>query len=69
MGTRWFRYACEQRGVEADATFKQLLSEHLPQLPRGPFAFEARARAGFSTEELDWLRDQDVAAAGRGAGS
>ena len=56
IGTRWFRYVCAQRRLEPDQTFQRLLSDNLPQLPRGPFALDARRRAGFSSVELDWLR-------------
>lgn len=56
IGTRWFRHVCAERRLEPDATFQKLLHDNLPQLPRGPFALEARSRAGFSTAELDWLQ-------------
>lgn len=51
IGTHWFRHLCMQRGLEPDATFKRLLSEHGVQL-RPPFNEDARRAAGFSADEL-----------------
>jgi uncharacterized ferritin-like protein (DUF455 family) len=56
IGTYWFRHACAKRRLDPDRTFQQLLCDNLPQLPRGPFALEARSRAGFSAGELEWLQ-------------
>jgi uncharacterized ferritin-like protein (DUF455 family) len=55
IGSRWFRYCCEQRGLEPEATFRQLLREVLQAPLRGPFYTEARLQAGFSAEELEQL--------------
>lgn len=54
-GTRWFHWCCEQAGIEPDATFDQLLAEHLNAVLKGPFNIDARLSAGFSRGELDRL--------------
>lgn len=63
VGTRWFRYLCKQKGVNPFQTFTQLIKEYFHGDLRGPFNFEARQDAGFSEEELNWLRDMDKAQA------
>jgi uncharacterized ferritin-like protein (DUF455 family) len=55
IGSRWFHYLCEQRGVEAGATFRRLLDEYMKGRIKGPLHREARLHAGFSEEELDYL--------------
>ena len=51
IGSRWYHYCCEQRGLESESTFKDLLRS-LPNPPRSPFYEEGRLQAGFSAEEL-----------------
>ena len=51
-GTRWLRWYCGQRGLDADATFAALLAQHARGSLRGPFNEKARLAAGFSTVEL-----------------
>ncbi|MBI5461155.1 MAG: ferritin-like domain-containing protein [Gammaproteobacteria bacterium] len=55
IGTRWFHYACAQRGLEPRATFRDLVREHMRGRIKGPFYRDARERAGFSAQELDDL--------------
>jgi uncharacterized ferritin-like protein (DUF455 family) len=51
-GDRWFRYLCEVRGLEPDATYQeQIDAAGLPR-PRKPFNEQARTAAGFSPEEM-----------------
>jgi uncharacterized ferritin-like protein (DUF455 family) len=51
-GDRWFRYLCEQRGLDPGTEWhRQLKAAGLPA-PRGPFNEDARARAGFPVEEI-----------------
>lgn len=52
IGNRWFNYLCEQRGLEPDATYVDLLTEFNSLPRRGPFNLEARRAAGFSDAEL-----------------
>ena len=56
MGSHWYRYCCELRGVEPESTFRQLLREVLQAPVRGPFYIEGRLQAGFSAEELEQLK-------------
>ena len=51
-GSRWFRWYCEQRGLEPDATFTALLAQYARGSLRGPFNDQARLAAGFSAGEL-----------------
>lgn len=55
IGTRWFRYLCEQRGVESEAVFDSLLRQYYKGQLRGPFNIPARQRAGFTDPELKRL--------------
>jgi uncharacterized ferritin-like protein (DUF455 family) len=52
IGTGWFRYCCEQDGLEPLATFLGLLKQHYGGSLKGPFNLEARYEAGFTPEEM-----------------
>jgi uncharacterized ferritin-like protein (DUF455 family) len=52
IGTRWFRYCCEQQDKEPLSTFLQLVKEYYSGTLRGPFNLEARYQAGFSKDEM-----------------
>jgi uncharacterized ferritin-like protein (DUF455 family) len=51
-GDRWFRQLCAERGLEAEAAFRQLLATPGVPRPRPPYNTAARLAAGFSAEEL-----------------
>lgn len=51
IGTRWYRFLCASRGLDADATFAALLKVYGVQL-HPPFNDAAREQAGFSADEL-----------------
>lgn len=55
IGSHWFHYCCEQRNLDADATFRQQLRQYMKGAVRGPFHYEARLQAGFSAEEMQQL--------------
>ena len=55
IGSRWFRYLCEQRGLAPEATFRSLLREYYAGGLRGPFNYQARLDAGFTESELEDL--------------
>ena len=55
MGSRWFRYLCEERGQEPEQTYFDLLETFLNGGIRCPLQREARLQAGFSDSELDRL--------------
>ena len=54
IGTQWFHWCCERRGLDPEATFRQLLTQYYGKL-RGPFNYSARRQAGFSEAELKHL--------------
>lgn len=56
IGSHWFQYCCMARGLEPEATFRQLLCEVLHAPVRGPLYTEGRLQAGFSAQELEQLR-------------
>jgi uncharacterized ferritin-like protein (DUF455 family) len=55
IGTRWFRYLCDQRGLDPDQTYQVLLEKYLQGNLRPPFNDEARRQAGFSDAELAYI--------------
>jgi len=55
IGSRWFNYVCEERGLEPTSTFFALLEKHFPKGLFGPYNLEARQQAGFSEKELALL--------------
>ncbi len=55
IGTRWFRYLCEQRKLEPEKTFQDLLSQYMKGSIKGPLDRQARRQAGFTEAELDYL--------------
>ncbi|KGE51656.1 ferritin-like domain-containing protein [Xanthomonas axonopodis pv. vasculorum] len=57
-GSRWYRWYCEQAGVEPRARFKALLREYAGGYLHGPFNLQARLLAGFDEDELADLVEQ-----------
>ena len=55
IGSRWFHYLCDQRGLDAKEVFRQLITEYMQGGLRGPFHTEARLEAGFTLDELEGL--------------
>ncbi len=54
-GNRWYRWVCEQRGLDPVATYADLAHRYKAPKLRGPFNLEARRLAGFTEPELDAL--------------
>ncbi len=55
-GSYWFKFVCQQRGLDAEATYRKLIDHYyIGGKPKGPFNRELRKIAGFSDAELDWL--------------
>jgi len=52
IGSHWFKYLCEQRGLDARSTFKQLVQDYMKGRLRGPFDELTRLQAGFSEQEM-----------------
>ena len=55
IGNRWYRYLCEQRGLEPGTTYAELAQRYGAPRLKGPFNFEARRLAGFTEAELAQL--------------
>ena len=54
VGDQWFRWCCEQRGLDPVPTFAALLADAGVRV-RPPLNVEARLAAGFTADELDAL--------------
>jgi uncharacterized ferritin-like protein (DUF455 family) len=55
-GTRWFRHLCQERGLDPETQYFELLARHLGGDIRGPLNLADRRRAGFAETELDRLQ-------------
>jgi len=57
IGSHWFKYSCEQEGVEPRKTFLDLLKqEHVKNAVRGPYDEWSRIQAGFTEDEMSDLK-------------
>jgi len=56
VGTRWFRYLCEQKNLNPFNQFQYIIENYHHGDLKGPFNYEARQQAGFSDEEITWLK-------------
>lgn len=54
IGSYWFKYFCEQRGLNSETTFKKLMSEYFTGSVKLPNV-EARLAAGFSEAEIELM--------------
>ncbi len=54
-GSRWFNYLCEQRGIDAEAAYLDLVREYMGNGLHCPMHLQARLDAGFSESELQKL--------------
>ena len=55
-GSRWFRYLCDTRGLDSDATWFERVRHYMGTEIRCPINLEDRSKAGFRQTELDWLK-------------
>ncbi len=55
VGSHWFRHFCDQRGVDPETTFRDLVATYVDGRLRGPFNWPARLAAGFDAAELEAL--------------
>jgi len=65
IGSHWFGWLCAARGLEPEATFRQLLVDYDAPPLKPPFNLAARRQAGFSEPELAWLAAASQAQRGR----
>ena len=54
-GNRWYRFVCEQRGLEPVQTYAALVKQYDAPKLRPPFNLAARRAAGFTEAELSAL--------------
>ena len=52
IGNRWYRYLCDQRGLEPRAAYFELAAHYEAPVLKGPFNIPARRQAGFTETEL-----------------
>ncbi|QWE26115.1 ferritin-like domain-containing protein [Polynucleobacter sp. AP-Ainpum-60-G11] len=55
VGNRWFNFLCANKGLSPIATYRELAEKYRAPTLRGPFNFDAREQAGFTSEELEIL--------------
>ena len=55
VGNRWYRWLCARQGLDPLAHYACLVARHEAPRAKPPFNLEARARAGFSNDELAQL--------------
>ncbi len=55
IGSDWFKTICEQRGINQEQKYIELIEKFYVGKPKGPFNRELRIIAGFSNAEIDWL--------------
>ena len=53
IGSYWFNVCCDQRGLEPESTFLDLLDTYFRGAVRGPFNIPARLQAGFTQREME----------------
>ena len=56
VGNHWYRALCRQRGLDPIALYPELVARYEAPRLRPPFNLEARELAGFSPEELAYLK-------------
>jgi uncharacterized ferritin-like protein (DUF455 family) len=54
-GNRWYRYVCQERGLDPIATYRDLIVQYDAPKLKSPYNLEARRLAGFDDEELNYL--------------
>jgi uncharacterized ferritin-like protein (DUF455 family) len=52
IGNRWFRFVCEERGLDPHRAYVELALRHSAPRLHGPFNLAARRAAGFDEGEL-----------------
>jgi uncharacterized ferritin-like protein (DUF455 family) len=55
IGSHWFKKLCQERELDSEKTFLQLIDQYMQGAKFGPFETEAREQAGFSKAEMEAL--------------
>jgi len=58
IGSHWFKVLCEQKGINHETKYKELVGKFYNGKPKGPFNRELRIIAGFSNTEINWLEER-----------
>jgi uncharacterized ferritin-like protein (DUF455 family) len=54
-GNHWYRWICNERGIDPVTTYEELVKKYDPPIMRAPYNLKARRLAGFSEEEITAL--------------
>lgn len=57
IGNRWYKHLCAQQNLDPIQHYAALLEQYGANKPKGPFNIADRIKAGFTTEEIDWLQN------------
>lgn len=60
IGSRWYNFFCNQREIDPEKTFCELVNQHFVGQINGPFHYEARQKAGFTVNELNMLKHMET---------
>ena len=55
-GTRWFQYVCNERNLDAEPTYIELVKKYMKGDVHCPMHIDARKQAGFTNSELETLK-------------
>lgn len=55
VGNKWYNALCEVENKNPITEFERCLAAYHAPMPRSPFNYKAREKAGFTPEELNWL--------------
>lgn len=60
IGNFWYQTLCEERKLDANQTFSELVDFYMDGRLRGPFNWPARLEAGFEAGELESLEQKEI---------
>jgi len=55
IGSYWYKKLCDERELDSEKTFLELIDQYMQGAKFGPFETAAREKAGFSKKEMDAL--------------
>jgi uncharacterized ferritin-like protein (DUF455 family) len=59
VGNHWYRWLCRREGLEPVSHYAHLCLRYEAPKLRSPFNWQAREAAGFTVQELAYLREED----------
>ncbi|HNG35251.1 MAG TPA: DUF455 family protein, partial [Nitrosomonas sp.] len=60
IGSRWYNFFCNQRQIDPEKKFSELVNQYFGGQITGPFHYEARQKAGFTLNELSMLEGMEI---------